>query len=129
MEYVYVAIVLALIQYVVLTGLVGRARAKYGVKAPAITGPEAFDRTFRVQQNTLEGLVVFVPAMWLFGAYVNPSVSAALGLLGIVGRAIYARAYMVAAEKRGPGAAICGLVNVVLLLGALIGLILSLTRS
>ena len=126
MEYVYVAIVLALIQYVVLTGLVGRARAKYGVKAPAISGPEEFNRTFRVQQNTLEGLVVFIPAMWIFGAYVNPMVAAALGLLGIVGRALYARGYNKAAEKRGPGAAICGLVNVVLLLGALVGLILRL---
>jgi hypothetical protein len=58
------AILLALVEYIVLVGLVGRARAKYGVKAPAISGPEAFDRIFRVQQNTLEGLVVFLPGLW-----------------------------------------------------------------
>lgn len=126
MEYVYIAIVLALIQYVVLTGLVGRARVKYGVKAPAVTGPEEFNRTFRVQQNTLEGLIVFVPAMWIFGAYVHPLVAAGLGVIGIIGRTLYARGYMADAEKRGPGAAICGLVNVVLLLGGLTGLVLSL---
>jgi glutathione S-transferase len=124
-EHVEIVILLALIEYMVLGFLVARARAKYGVKAPAITGPEAFDRTFRVHQNTLEALIVFLPALWLFGIYVSASVAAGLGLLWIIGRAMYAWGYLAAAEKRGPGAGICGIVQMVLVLGALIGVIRS----
>ena len=123
MEYVYLVIVLVLIEYIALGGLVSRARGQYGIKAPAVTGHAVFERTFRVQQNTLEGLVVFVPALWLFGAYLNPLVAAALGVVGIIGRAIYARAYIKDPDTRGRGATICGMVNVVLLLGGLVGLI------
>lgn len=126
MEHVYLVILLALIEYMVFGGLVARARARLGIAAPAITGSEEFERTFRVQQNTLEGLIVFVPAIWIFGVYVNSTAAAALGLIGIVGRAIYAKGYIEAAEKRGPGAGICGLVNVILVLGGLIGLIVQL---
>jgi hypothetical protein len=125
-ELVYLVIVLALLEYMVLGGLVGRARRKYGVSAPEITGPDVFNRTFRVHQNTLEGLIIFLPGMWIFGMYVSASVAAGLGLLGIVGRALYARGYIDAAEKRGPGVAIVGLVNTILMLGGLIGLIVSL---
>ena len=123
MEHVYLVILLALIEYMVFGGLVARARVRYGIAAPAITGSEPFERTFRVQQNTLEGLVIFVPALWVFGAYVSPAAAAVLGLIGIVGRAIYAKSYIEAAEKRGLGAGICGIVNVILVLGGVIGLI------
>jgi glutathione S-transferase len=123
MEYVHIVIVVAIIQYMVLGALVGRARGKYGVSAPAITGAAEFDRTFRVHQNTLEGLVIFVPGLWIFGTYVNPSVAAGLGVIGIIGRILFAMGYLSAAEKRGPGAATCGLVNAVLMVGSLIGLI------
>jgi glutathione S-transferase len=122
-QHVALVILLALVEYMVLGMLVARARAKYGVKAPAISGPEGFDRTFRVQQNTLEGLVIFLPGLWLFGLYVSPTWSAGLGLLGIVGRALYAVGYIKAAEKREVGAGIVGIVNIVLVIGALIGII------
>ena len=123
MEYVYLIILLALIEYVVFCGMVGYARGKYGIKAPAITGHEIFERTFRVHQNTLEGLVVFLPAVWIFGELVDARVAAGLGLLSIIGRALYARGYIASPEKRGPGGMICGLVNMVLLLGCLYGVI------
>lgn len=123
MEYVYIVIVLALIEYMVFGALVGAARGKYGIKAPAVSGNEVFERTFRVQQNTLEGLVIFLPAVWIFGTFVNPYVAAGLGLLGIAGRAIYAGTYIGNPEKRGPGFLICALVNIVLLLGGLYGLV------
>jgi glutathione S-transferase len=123
MEYVYLVIVLALLEYIVLTGLVARARGKFGIKAPACAGHPEFERTFRVQQNTLEGLVVFLPGLWLFGTFVNPPIAALIGVTGIIGRGIYAQAYISAAEKRGPGAAICGFANMALVIGALIGVI------
>ncbi|HMB73122.1 MAG TPA: MAPEG family protein [Gammaproteobacteria bacterium] len=125
MAYVYIIIVLALIEYMVFGALVGRAREKYGVKAPAITGNDIFERTFRVHQNTLEGLVIFLPALWMFGTFVSAYIAAGLGLLGIVGRAIYARAYIGDPARRGPGIMICGVVNAVLLLGGLYGLVRS----
>jgi glutathione S-transferase len=127
MAYLDLVILLALVEYIVITWLVARARGKYGVKAPAMHGEPTFDRTFRVQQNTLEGLIVFLPALWLFGQYNDPLWAAGIGAVGIVGRAIYAAGYIQAAEKRGAGAGVCGIVNVVLVIGALIGVIRTLT--
>jgi hypothetical protein len=76
-----------------------------------------------VQQNTLEGLVVFLPGLWLFGQYPNPTWAVGLGVAGIVGRAIYAVGYIMAADKRGFGAGIVGMVNIALVVGALVGVI------
>lgn len=123
MNYVVLVILLALVEYIVIVGLVGRARGKYRIAAPATTGHEAFERTFRVQQNTLEGLVVFLPGLWLFGQYLNPTWAVWLGVAGIVGRAIYAVGYIKAADKRGFGAGIVGMVNIALVVGALVGVI------
>jgi glutathione S-transferase len=125
MEYVYIVIVLALIEYMVLGGIVGYARGKYGIKAPACTGSAEFERAFRVHMNTLEGLVVFLPGLWFFGLFISPLWAAVIGLVGIVGRALYARGYLADAEKRGIGAMICGLVNMVLLIGSLVGLLIA----
>ena len=122
MELVYIVILLALILYTVLSFLVGRARVAHGVKAPAITGPEEFERTFRAHQNTLENLIVFVPAVWIFGTVVDPLWAAIVGLVYLIGRIVYARGYISAAEKRGPGMMISFIANVVLVLGSLIGL-------
>ena len=121
MELVLTVILAALIEYVVFTGLVGRARVRYGVRAPATTGHPDFERVYRVQQNTLEALIVFIPAVWIFGRYLTGYGAVALGVLFIVARAIYAAGYIRDAEKRGPGAALTGIVNIVLIIGALIG--------
>ncbi|HUF72911.1 MAG TPA: MAPEG family protein [Gammaproteobacteria bacterium] len=126
MEYVYLVVLLALVEYFVFGGLVGRARAKYGVKAPACEGPDEFNRTFRVHQNTLEWLAVFVPCMWLFGTFVSSLFAAGIGAVGVIGRAVYAKGYIAAAEKRGPGMMLSGFANVALLLGSLVGVILAL---
>lgn len=121
MPLVYLTILLALAQYIVMAGLVGRARAKYGVHAPAMTGHPAFERANRVHVNTLENLIIFVPAVWIFATYVSSAWAAGLGALFVAARALYAIGYLQAAEKRGIGAGITGIVNVVLVVGALIG--------
>ena len=126
MQYVYLVIVLALVEYMVFGGIVGYARGKYGIKAPATTGSAEFERAFRVHQNTLEGLIVFVPAIWLFANYVHATAAAIIGAVALIGRVLYARGYMADPEKRGPGAGICGITNMILVLGALIGLIVDL---
>jgi glutathione S-transferase len=121
MEPVAVVIALALIQYVAFGMLVGWARGKYGVKAPAVTGHEIFDRYFRVHQNTLELLVVFVPAIWLFGMYVDPTWAALLGLVYVVARVLYLRGYVADPAKREVGFTLSVLPVLVLLAGALWG--------
>jgi uncharacterized MAPEG superfamily protein len=67
----------------VLAGAVGKARAKYGIKAPATTGDPVFERTFRAHQNTIENTVMFLPALWLFAAFVGGIWAAALGAVWI----------------------------------------------
>jgi glutathione S-transferase len=126
MELVYGTILLALVEYLVMSALVGRARAKYGIKAPATPGHHDFERANRVHINTLENLIVFVPAVWIFATYVSPAWAAALGALFVVGRALYAIGYLQAAEKRGAGAGITGIVNMALVVGGLIGIARSL---
>ena len=121
MEPVAVVIVLALVQYIAFGMLVAWARGKYGVKAPAVTGHETFDRYFRVHQNTLELLVAFVPAIWLFGIYVDPTWAALLGLVYLVARVLYLRGYVADPAKREVGFALSVLPVFLLLAGALWG--------
>ncbi len=112
---------LALLEYLIFGGLVGRARQTYHVDAPATTGDPTFERYFRGHQNSMEALVVFIPAFWLFSAYVSASIGIALGLIFLVGRIIYATGYISAPEKRAPGALITFVINGILVLGAIIG--------
>lgn len=122
MELVFIVILVALLEYLVFAGLVGRARARFGIHAPATTGHPEFERTFRVHLNTLENLIVFVPAVWIFGLYVSSVWAAGLGVLFVIARAVYAAGYLRAAEKRSIGAAVTGLVNGVLVIGGLVGI-------
>jgi glutathione S-transferase len=103
--------------------MVGRARGKHGVKAPAMTGPDAFERVLRVQMNTLEATVMFLPSLWLFALYLNSVWAGALGFVWLFGRLLYALGYVRAADKRGTGFLIAFLANVALLLGAFWGLL------
>jgi glutathione S-transferase len=122
MELVLVVLLAALIEYMVFAGLVGRARAQYGVRAPATTGHPSFERVYRVHQNTLEALIVFVPGLLVFACYLSFTWAAGLGVAFIIARAIYAVSYIQAAEKRGIGAGLTGVINIVLVLGGLWGL-------
>jgi glutathione S-transferase len=123
MQLVAIVTALALIQYFVLGLRVGQARGKFGIEAPAITGHPIFERQFRVHQNTMEQLVIFLPALWLFATYVSAPLAAALGVLFIVGRAMYARAYVADPKKREMGVVLTVVASAILLLGGLIGAI------
>lgn len=118
---VAIVIVIALIEYIVFGTLVARARARYGVKAPAITGHEVFERYFRVHQNTLETLVLFIPAASLFAIYIDPNWAAALGLVYVIGRIVYLRAYVADPAKRSPGFTLTVLPILFMLAGTLYG--------
>ena len=128
MEIVAIVSALILIEYWVISYLVGVARGKTGLKAPAMQGAEEFERINRVQQNTLEQLIVMLPAMWLFAFYVRPMIAAGLGVLFLVARIIYCRAYVRDPSGRGPGFAIGQIAQAILLLGGLIGAILALLK-
>ncbi|UFZ02841.1 MAPEG family protein [Bradyrhizobium ontarionense] len=115
--------VLALILYFYMGLRVAQARARFGVKAPATTGNADFERAFRVQMNTLEWLPIFLPALWLFAIYISDWIAALIGLVWIVGRAMYMVGYAKAAEKRGHGFGVQALAASVLLVGALIAIL------
>jgi glutathione S-transferase len=83
--------------------VVGKARGKYGIKAPAVSGHPAFERAYRVQMNTLENTVMFLPVLWLAANYGFTGWAGLIGLVWLVGRAWYALAYLGDASKRGPG--------------------------
>ena len=115
----------ALILYAVMGANVARARGRYGVPAPAVHGDPAFERVFRVQQNTLEQLVLFLPALWLFGRFVSDGWAAVLAAVWLFGRAFYAKSYYADAAKRGPGFGIAGAATIVLLIGSIAGIVYS----
>jgi glutathione S-transferase len=123
MLWIALVILLALLEYMVFGFLVGGARARYKISAPATTGHPEFERTFRVHYNTLELLVAFIPSIWLFGLYLNPRWGAIIGAVFVVGRALYAVGYIRAPEKREIGAMLSFASVAVLLFGALFGVI------
>lgn len=106
-----------------IASLVGLARAKYGVHAPATTGNENFERMFRVHANTVENTVIFLPVLWLFAATIGDRWAALLGLVWLVGRVWYAAAYAQDAKRRGSGFTVALAAWVALTLGAAIGLV------
>jgi len=121
MAYVDIVTALALLQFMVFLMQVGRARDKYGVPAPATTGNEIFERHFRVQQNTLEQLILFLPGLYLFAHYFNPLWAAGLGLIYLIGRQIYSASYVKDPKTRGAGFGLTFLPTIVLVVGGLIG--------
>jgi hypothetical protein len=123
MPWIDLVIFLALVQYLVFGSLVGSARGRYGVKAPATTGNELFERHYRVQMNTLELLVVFVPALWMAARYWPPALMAAIGSVYLVGRIVYQRAYTKAPAQRGLGFMLSVGPVTVLLVAAVAGLV------
>ena len=114
--------VVALIVYFVVGANVARARGRYHVAAPAVDGHPAFARIYRVQQNTLEQLVLFLPALWLCALTVGDPWAGLIGLVWPIGRVLYAWGYYRDAEKRGPGFVLSVAATMVLLVGAVIGL-------
>ena len=133
-ELVSAVITIVAILFYFWTGLnVGRMRGKHGVNAPAMTGDPEFERAVRVQMNTLEWFVIFLPLLWLATIYFSPSMTmvylswlpAVLGVLWIVGRVMYMSGYMVAANKRSTGFLIAGVAIIGLLICAIVGVVMT----
>jgi uncharacterized membrane protein YecN with MAPEG domain len=121
MELVAMVTLLVALEYFYLAIMVGKCRGERGIAAPSIIGDEKFERVFRVQQNTLEQLIIFFPALWIFAYYVSTTIGAGLGLVFLFGRILYARGYVQHPDKRGPGFTIGSLALLGLLVGGLVG--------
>lgn len=116
---------IALAVYFWMSTETAKARARHNVPAPAMTGPDAFLRVVRVHENTMEGLILFLPSLWLFALTVGDLWAAGIGLFYPIGRVVYARGYYAAADKRGRGFLIGTVATGILFLGALIQLSLA----
>lgn len=114
---------LAVLWYVVTGFQVGRARGKYKVAAPAMTGDPAFERALRVQMNELEQLVAFLPAMWIYAWFGNPRFAAIACGVYIAGRIIYAVGYWSAASKRSLGFTIAAFASSITWVAALVSVV------
>jgi glutathione S-transferase len=126
MTLVAIIAAVALAEYGFFMVQCGQARGRFGVAAPATVGHPIFERYFRVQQNTIEQLVIFLPALFLFAWFVSTRWAVLLGILFIVGRALYARGYVADPAKRGPGFLCTVIANAALLLGGVVGALITL---
>lgn len=124
MNYVHIVAVLAIIQFFFFGIMVGHARGQYGINAPATSGHEVFDRAFRIQMNTLEQLVAFLPALLIASMYWSNALVAAIGAVYIVGRFLYRKFYLEDPTKRGPGFLLTVIPTFILLLAALLGAVM-----
>lgn len=122
--HLHAALITALTTLVLVfaTFLVGRARGKTGIQAPATVGHPDFERAFRAHMNTLEQAVVFLPALWLASIYSNEAVASYLGYGWIVGRIWYIVGYNKHADKRSMGFLVSVLCFFVLLIMSLWGI-------
>jgi glutathione S-transferase len=120
---------LALVQFVVFGMLVGRARHRHNVPAPAMAGHEIFERYMRVHMNTLEQMVVMLPSLWIAAVYWPPVYMAALGAIYLIGRQLYLQGYVKDPAKRSLGFGLTMFPILALLILAMFGVIRSLARG
>lgn len=123
MAWVELITLLALVQLGVFGTLVGRARGRYGIHAPATTGNEHFERYYRVQVNTIETLILFLPALWIAAKYWSPKWVSVIGAVYLLGRVLYLRGYIRDPKKRGPGYALSAIPVLLLIAAGLVGVI------
>ena len=121
MELIAIVTGLALLQVFMFAFQVGKARGAYEISAPAISGNADFERMFRVHQNTVEQLIIFVPGIWMFGYYVHAEIGAGIGLVFLVARQIYKSAYLGNPKNRAAGFGLTALSMMVLVIGGMIG--------
>lgn len=126
MHWVNMIAILALLQFIYFGILVGKARGKYNIDAPAVSGHPEFERYYRVQMNTLEMLVFFLPTLYLFAQYVSPVIAAALGAVYLIGRFLYQRSYVKDPKTRSLGFGLTILPTLGMALTTLVFIVMSL---
>jgi glutathione S-transferase len=116
---------LMLVQFFFFGVLVAVARSTMKVQAPAMTGPENFERLVRVHLNTQERLVLMLPLMALAAHFWNPLFVAGAGVLFLLGRVAYWKAYVEQPAKRMLGNIMTVVAIGLCLLGTVAGLVKS----
>lgn len=129
MAWVGIVIIVALFEFFFFGFAVARARGRYNCPAPATSGNEMFERYYRVQMNTLEQIVIFIPALVLFAWVHSPEWAAGIGVVWIIGRLIYFLSYVRDPRSRALGFALTALPTLGMLGAALVGLVLQLARQ
>lgn len=107
----------------------GIARIKFKIPAPSHSGPEDYERRMRAHQNTVEHLVMFLPALWTFALVVSPLWAAGIGAIWPVGRLFYMIGYSRSAQARRLPLYITMPSIYILILGSIIGTVYRLVVS
>lgn len=102
---------------------VGRCRIRFGVQAPATTGHPQFEIAYRIQMNTVENTLAFLPALWVFALALSGAWATALGGAWLAGRIWYALAYAHDPRTRSGGFLLSTLAFSALVLGGLWGVL------
>jgi glutathione S-transferase len=123
-QYTSIVTLLVVLFYFFIATRVPLARRRFNVQLPAVTGHPDFERVFRVHQNTLEWMPIFLPSLWLCAIYFSDVGAAVVGVVWVVGRATYYVGYARRVERRLPGFFIQSLACLLLFLGAITGVVM-----
>lgn len=123
MLYITLIIALALLQYLYFVFRVGSSRGRYGVDAPATTGNEEWEKLYRVQANTMEQLIVFIPAIYMAASFAHLWTAVGIGIVYLIGRTAYAWGYRAEPGKRAIGMLMTFFPNAILVLMAIGGVL------
>lgn len=123
LPYATIIVLLAILQLLYFATAVGRARGRHGVEAPAVSGDEHFERFHRAHQNTLEQIVIFIPAIFASAVYGSFWATLIAGVAYLVGRMWYFRNYIKEPSSRGGGMLLTVAASIALIVSGLIGAI------
>lgn len=113
------ALIAALLIYVWTIMRVGRARSKYGVAAPAITGHPDFERVLRAQQNSVEQMVFFLPVLALVAHVWGDVAAGVYGAIWCAARILYVVTYS-RGQSRSLGFILSGGLSAAALVGIIV---------
>lgn len=114
----------SLLMYIWVFAKAGKTRGAHKIEAPCMDGPPEFLIAMRVQANTVEQLVLFLPMLWICCIFMSDMIAASLGAVWVIGRIMYALGYYKDPAKRGPGFGISSLAGLGLLIGSIAGLVM-----
>lgn len=129
MQYVELVAILAVLQFFFFGFMTGQSRRESGLKAPAISGSESFERMYRVQTNTMETLVAFLPSLLIASKYWSPLLVSVLGVIYLIGRFLYWQAYVKEPSKRAVGFLVSVIPTLILMLLSIAGVLIAIVKA